>query len=129
VRLVALTVLLEGILSVVQILMKLPSGRIELSTGPLYIITYFGLRRFSPWWRTWALFWCWVGMLAGPLLLVAFLVNLTLPYDIPIRTSVPLPIVGLWSCLNIWQYRLLTRPDVRALFYPQPQPASLPVSP
>ena len=119
VRIVAMTILLEWLWCVTELLALLPSGKAELGTGLLGIFTYFGLRRYSRVWRTWTLFWAGVGMLFGPVTLLALFAHWRIFHGW-LATLGPVAIflsAAFWFAVSLWRYHELTRPDVRALFY------------
>jgi hypothetical protein len=127
-RVVALLHLLGGVLTVAAILVKLTHGRISLDFGVLGIPIYFGLMRFSRGWRTCALVFIWLGILLAP---VAFILGLTTHFPayfqiFGVRLASIRPVwlsvaSVFWFLLELWQYRVLTRADIRSLFL-QPAP-------
>ena len=122
-RVVALLQLLGGLSAVAGMLVGLPAGSIHLDLGVAGIPTYFGLMRLSDVWRTWAVAFAWMGMLASAALFTFGLLA-HVPAELQIfgvrygnisarwGSAVALPMF----VLSLWQYRVLTRPDVRALF-------------
>ncbi len=79
--------------------------------------------RLSRGWRTCALVFLWLGMLLAP---VAFFMGLAanspayfqvLGVRLASISPVWLSVVSVpYFILNFWQYRVLTRPDIRSLF-------------
>lgn len=75
-----------------------------------------GLRYCSRGWRICALIVIWLSLIYGMVLTAQFLVTKKLPHhETPVEFWVG---AGLEFTLLIWQYRVLTRPDIRSLFYP-----------
>ena len=115
--------LLLGVISGVEILVGATKGSFRFDFGILGLCMFFGLRRYSPGWRTCALVFIWVGMIgmayafvygffgSGP----AFIKILGRRYaDIPvIWVSV---VAAAFFPLELWMYRVLTRPNIRFLF-------------
>jgi hypothetical protein len=95
---------------------------VSFNFGVLGIPIYFGLMHLRRGWRTCALVFLWSGML---LLAVAFFLgfgNAAVHFQIlDVRVA---RIPTIWASvlsvplflLCLWQYRVLTRPDVRSLF-------------
>ena len=75
---------------------------------------YFGLRRFSTGWRTCALVLIWIQLIVIPVIFV-FGASARVPAFYAAGCLA-------WYLLQLWLYRVLTRPDIRNLFYDQPQP-------
>ena len=69
-QIVAVLFLLCGISSVIGMIVRLASGSIYIDFGFLGLPTYFGLRRFSVGWRTFALVCIWVGLIMCPVAFV-----------------------------------------------------------
>ena len=126
---VAIIFLLVGVGAVIGMVVSLLSGNVWFDFDVLGIPTYFGLRRFSRGWRTYALLSSWVAMIFCPII---FLYELTLTTSTPANFTILGAVVGhvnpVWVSivcipiflLSLWQYRVLTRPDIYALFFPQP---------
>ena len=120
--------LLSGIAAVIHILVQLSKGSVFFDFDVLGLWIFFGLRRFSPGWRTCALFFIWVGLIALPFLFVYGFVGEGPAYlnvfgqrygDVPmISLSI---VAALLFLLELWMYRVLTRPDTRQLFYSEVQ--------
>ena len=122
---VAILFLLEGVGSIAKILVKLYSGSVFIDFGVLGIPIFFGLRRFSAGWRTCALLFLWMGLLIAPIMFISgFVVAHSVDSDL---CGIPLgKVAPIWGTiisvplffLTLWQYRVLTCPDLRARFYP-----------
>jgi hypothetical protein len=125
---VAYLFLLMGIMSAFEILGELTHGTIRFGFGVLGIWIFFGLRRYSPGWRTCALVFIWLGMIG---LAIAFIYGFlgSGPAFITVfgRRYADIPVIwisvgaGLFFPLEFWMYHVLTRPDIRILFYDEPQ--------
>src|SRR5690606_32982297 len=99
------------------------SGAIYLDFDVLGIPTFFGLRRLSAGWRTFALVCLWIQLIACP---VFFLLGIFWKSPTAFEifgqkvASVPHIWVSILSIpmflLALWQYRVLTRDDIRTLF-------------
>ena len=120
---VAWLFILGGISSLIEVIVSLNYGTVNFNFGVLGIFIGLGLFKLRPGWRTWALIFVWIGLVSFPLGALAFLV---LPGPIQFTVfgqragNVP-TIIGVLICaigfaIVFWQYRVLTRPDVRSLF-------------
>ena len=124
---VAILFLLGGIFSAIETLGKLASGSLYINFGILSIPAYFGLHRFSSGWRIYALISIWLGLILFPIFFIyGFFASTpaTVNFDgIPVGHIAPvwLSLISVpLFFLELWQYRVLTRPDIRALFYSNP---------
>lgn len=119
----AIVQLLAGISAAIGIVIGLTKNHVNLDLNVLGIPMYYGLLRWSSGWRTCALVFCWAGMLLTP---VAFLMGLNAEAPAFLKVFgvqvASLPAIWLsalsiaFFLLNLWQYRVLTRPDIRAAF-------------
>ena len=126
-QVVAILFLLGGISSVIGMVIRLVSGSVYIDFGFLGIPTYFGLRRLSLGWRTFALVCIWLALIACP---IAFVIGIFYSastsaevFGIPFAQVAPiwLSVVSVpIFLLEFWQYRVLTRPQIRALFFVPP---------
>jgi hypothetical protein len=126
-NIVALLFLLEGIGAVVDVVVEFSRGITSLNALVLGIPIFFGLRRFASGWRTTALVFVWLCLIGTP---AAIIYTLLSGEPAPIYflggyTAVlpiwPQLLIGLAGfCLSLWQYRVLTRPSIRNLFYSNP---------
>jgi hypothetical protein len=116
--------LLTGILAAVEIIVGLTRGAFHLNLAILGFWIFFGLRRYSPGWRTCALVFIWIGMIV-PSLMFVLLLSLGRLGSVtifgqrhdgvsPFWILIP---VALFFALEFWMYRVLTRPDIRRMFY------------
>ncbi|MEK6703434.1 MAG: hypothetical protein AABZ53_14330 [Planctomycetota bacterium] len=115
--------ILGGVLAALEVLVALVAGRLSLNFGVLGLFIGPGLLRFSPGWRLCALVCIWIGIVGLLLAGACFLGNpdrLTVTiFFIPAGQASPALALGMCAfCLLIavWQYRVLTRPDIRVLF-------------
>lgn len=109
-----------GIVAAVGMVVQLTQKRLNVNFSVLGIFIGWGLLRLRPYWRTWALVFCWIGIIGAGLLL-AFI-----PFGMGVRINSKPPggagrllaFLGMvvFLGLQIWQYRVLTRPAVRGLF-------------
>src|SRR5690606_32759624 len=107
----------------VGILVQLVQHHVDVDFGVLGIPIYFGLRRLSSGWRTCALVLLWISLLMSPVLFALGLAarspayftlfGIRLANISPVWVSVAAVVVFL---LSLWQYRVLTRPEIRSLF-------------
>jgi hypothetical protein len=122
-QVVAVIQLLAGLVAVVGILVQLTRSHVNVDFNVLGIPICFGLRRFSSAWRTCALAFLWSGLLFAP---VMFFVGLVRErpawfgvFGVRLASVPPswLAIAALpLFAITLWQYRVLTRPDIRSLF-------------
>jgi hypothetical protein len=105
------------------------SGSVSIDIGVLGIPTYFGLTRFSSGWRRYALVWLGLGILACALGVAWGLIAKSPAHFVVFGVSVAqiapywLSVVsGCMFFLVIWQFHILTRPDIRALFIDRDEP-------
>ncbi len=120
---VAILFILEGVSSVIEMLMALSQGGIYIDFGVVAIFIGWGLLRLRPGWRTFALVLIWIGMVLAPIFAV---LCLALPgpatfslFGIEateLSKEVACLIALFIFALIIWQYKVLTRPDIRRLF-------------
>ena len=120
--------LVWGILAVIGIIGKAVRGSFYLDFNILGFWIFAGLRRYSPGWRTCALVFIWLTMIAcavgfiyglfghGPAFIKIFGKRYT---DIPV-ISVSI-FAAVFFALEFWMYRILTRPRIRSLFYVESQ--------
>jgi hypothetical protein len=126
-QIVAVLFLLGGVCSVIGIVVRLVSGSIHFDLGVFGIPTYFGLRRLSFGCRTFALVCIWIALIVCPIAFIfgicgsaptsAALFGIRFAQVAPIWLSVVSVPIFL---LELWQYRVLTHPQVRALFLVTP---------
>ena len=122
-KVVAIIFLLGGIWAVIEMLLQLSTGHLNINFGALGVFIGPGLLRGSRGWRTCGLVLLWLGMLL--VLAVAFVF---LQQDGPLDVSflgrkvgkappmVGVAMAGAVFLFFFWMYWVLTRADVRAFF-------------
>jgi hypothetical protein len=136
---VAYLFLIMAILSVVDIAVSASRGHTHPNFGFLGLWIYAGLRRYSRGWRTCALVFLWLGFIScvGMIALFSFcmIFNAEQIIQAPpfgfqdFKSSEaefiwPVLVFALLFVLQLWQYRVLTRPSIRSLFYGESQTAA-----
>ena len=125
-RIVAGLFVFHGFCSLIGIIFSIMRGHSNLDFTALEILIGLGLLKHSRGWRTLGLVFLWIGMIGYPLAALLLLLGVGKPtgtlhvFGIPIsemsRSAVLLFLVFIFL-LTFWQYRVLTRPHVRRLFY------------
>jgi hypothetical protein len=105
---VSLVFLVLGFIALIQMVYGAMGGSLRFQFNVFGFWIYSGLRRFSTGWRTCALVLIWVQLIVMPIAIVFSITSGFLPSAI-----VDLAIFFL----ELWMYRVLTRPDNRSLFY------------
>jgi hypothetical protein len=120
--------LIMGIVAVIEMVITASRGGIHPDFCVLGLGIFVGLRRFSRSWRTCALVFTWFGLIGLAAMIGFILYDGGMVFrrpsdlkfvDLPLIWS--LMIVMPFFMLQVWQYRVLTRPDVRSLFYGESQ--------
>jgi hypothetical protein len=122
-KVVALLFVLSGIFSLIEIIVSLMRGHININFGVLALFIGPGLLRLSRGWRTCALALLWLAMAGLPILAILFITT-SEPLDFKLfgqkighaSKGAGIVLAALMFALAVWQYRILTRPDVRRLF-------------
>jgi hypothetical protein len=109
-KIVAALFMLVGVLSAIDIVVALTRGYIELNFHVLGLLIGPGLLWLKRGWRTCALVVLWITMI----IIVILAANL-IGHPIPL-TTFWLLVATVAFALTFWQYRVLTRPDIRRLF-------------
>ena len=122
-KIVSALFILSGISSIIEVIVSLTQGRLSFNFGVFGVVIGIGLLRFSRAWRTCALIFIWIALICLPLVALAFLfLAASVNYIIfwqnvgPGSRVVGAALAGLLFALALWQYRVLTRPDIRKLF-------------
>jgi len=122
-KIVAVLFILSGIGAAIEVLASLMRGGINVNLGVLGIFVGIGLFNLKAGWRTCGLVFLWFGMILIPVVgLLAIVGSGQAHYNVfGIKGgSVPMPVaLGVavfFFCIVLWQYRVLTRPDIRELF-------------
>jgi hypothetical protein len=115
---------LSGLSAVIEIIISYAHDHLSINPGILGLFIGPGLLRLRRGWRTLALVFLWLAMISAPLLAGLLLAVPGPPAQFKLFGQTvgnfPVPLaVGFVAgafLLSFWQYRVLTRPDVRALF-------------
>ena len=120
---VAALFIIGGICACIEVVCALFQGRISINFGVLGLFIGPGLLRFSQGWRTCGLVFIWIALIGVPIVGLLMLagsrsVNF---HVLGVKLGVvPLPVGLLVAAvvfgIALWEYRVLTRPDVRRLF-------------
>jgi hypothetical protein len=122
-KIVAFLFILSGIFSLIEVLVDLTQSHLSINLGVLALFIGPGLLRLSRGWRTCALVFLWIAMIGIPIVALIFMTASGLldfnlfgqkVGDAP--KGLGLVLLALMFALTVWQYRVLTRPDVRRLF-------------
>ena len=122
-KVVAILFIIGGILSVIDCLGSFLHGHININFGVLGLFIGPGLLALRRGWRTCGLVFLWIAMIGVPLFTVLMLGH-SGPLDFKVfgqkvgHASKELGLIFaiiMWA-LAVWQYRVLTRLDVRRLF-------------
>ncbi len=112
-----------GISALVEIIVSLVRGHVSINLGVVALLIGPGLLRLSKTWRRWALFFTWATMISAALCVALFLgAPGALGFKLfgqrvgeaPKGLAIALAVATF--LLALWQYWVLTRPDVRELF-------------
>lgn len=121
---VAWIFIIGGVAVAIEILLALLRQHLSLNLGVIGIFIGLGLLRLSRGWRTVALVSLWIAMVGTPLVgMMALSGQGALSFTVfgikVAEMSIgPFLIYAFgFFVLTVWQYRVLTRSDVRALFY------------
>ena len=122
-RVVSLLFLLGGVLSMIEVIGSLMLGRLNINFGVLAVFIGPGLLRLSQGWRTCALVFLWIAIIGIPIIAI-LLMTTSGPLDFKLfgqkvghaSREFGISLAGVMLVLAVWQYRVLTRPDVRRLF-------------
>lgn len=121
-RVVAGLFVFAGVCAAIEIIVSLFCGRLSLNLSMLGLWIGPGLLRHDRTWRTWALVFLWFGLIGLPLFCLLALGHAPLKFKLfgIVLGKVP-PVFGLAMAavifpIILWQYRVLTRPDIRQLF-------------
>jgi hypothetical protein len=124
-KVVAWLFIVSGIWAAWGVFAALANGNISINFSVLSFFIGLGLLRLSRAWRTWALIFTWFELICLPIFGLALLsgagtVTGTLFEEGQISASrtrlAYFMIIVAFFLVAVWQYRILTRPDVRLLF-------------
>ena len=123
-KVVAVLFILSGISSLIGVIVALTQSRLSINFGVLGLFIGPGLLRLSPAWRTWALVFTWLALVGAPLGVLLFLATPgSLDFKLfgqtvgQLSKTVAVGLAAVTFLIALWQYWVLTRPDVRELFY------------
>jgi hypothetical protein len=122
-KVVAILFILGGISAVVEVVLSLMRSHINTNFGVLGLFIGPGLLALKRGWRTCALVFLWIAMIGVPIIAVLML-GVSRPLDFSVfgqkvgevSKEIGLAVAVVVFVLSVWQYRVLTRSDVRALF-------------
>lgn len=122
-KVVAALFILSGVSAVLEMLFALFQSRININFGVIGLFVGLGLLGLRPGWRTCALVLLWIGMIGTPVIGLLMLGS-SAPLNFAVFGvtigHIPKPagfvMAAALFLLAVWQYRVLTRPDIRALF-------------
>ena len=120
---VAILFILGGICSAIEVVVSLMHSHININFGVLGLFIGPGLLCFRRGWRTCALVFLWIALIGVPIIALLFMVSQG-PLDFKIfgqkvghaSKGFGLATAAVVFVLALWQYRVLTRPDIRELF-------------
>lgn len=122
-KIVAVLFILGGVSAAIEIVVSLMHGRVNINFGVLGLFIGPGLLALKRGWRTCGLVFLWIGMIFAPIIGVLMLIQSGPVYFHlfgqragDTSKAIGLIVVVAVFLLCFWQYRVLTRPDVRRLF-------------
>jgi len=121
-RIVAFIFLLGGIDSALSMIIGAMTNHPRLEFGVISIFAFFGLLRLSNGWRIYALVMTWLAIIFFPVLAIVALTTNHFTFSIfnvpvtQIPTFAGILLAIFFLLLALWQLKVLTRPDVEALF-------------
>ena len=120
---VAVLFIIGGVFSVIEVLVSLAHSHISINFGVLGLFIGPGLLRVSRGWRTCALVFIWIALITIPIIGVLFItVDGLLDFNVfgqkvgHASKLFGLVIAAFVFAMAFWEYRVLTRSDVRRLF-------------
>ena len=122
-KIVAGLFIFGGVCSAIEVVVSLMHSHININFGVLGLFIGLGLLRFSRGWRTCALVFLWIALIGVPLIALLFMASQG-PLDFKVfgqkvrhaSKGFALATAAVVFVLALWQYRVLTRPDIRELF-------------
>ena len=121
-KIVAFLFLLSGVFSLIEVIVALMQSQLNLNIGVVSLFIGPGLLRLSRGWRTFALVSLWVAMIGMPIIAIHFMTAGSLDFKLfgqmvgHAPKELGIMLVGAVFSLAVWQYRVLTRPEVCSLF-------------
>jgi len=121
-RIVAGLFVFSGIFAAIDIIVGLFNSHLNLNFSVLCLWIGPGLLRHNRTWRTWALVSIWIALISLPLFCLIALgrggIHFKL-FGVPVGespASVAISVAVVLFLVTVWQYRVLTRPEIRQLF-------------
>ncbi len=122
-KVVSVVFILGGVSAVIEMIVSLTYNHFSINTGVLGLFIGFGLLRLSKGWRTCGLVFTWISLVGIPIIGLIFL-SYSGPLDLNVYgqtvghvpKGVGLVAIAAILVFTVWQYRVLTRPEVRELF-------------
>lgn len=122
-KVVAILFIVGGIFAAIEVLVSLAHSHININFGVLGLFIGPGLLALRPGWRTCALVLLWIAMIGLPIIAILMLGHSgLLDFKVfgqkvgHVSKGFGLAFAVVVFSLAVWQYRVLTRPDVRRLF-------------
>lgn len=122
-KVVAALFILSGVASLIEIAVALWHGRVSVNFGVIGIFIGTGLLRLHPTWRMWPLVSIWIALIVAPIFGILVLAgDSRLDYQLfgltagRASTSAGFIAALAFFLIVLWQYRVLTRRDIRMLF-------------
>ena len=120
---VAVLFIFGGICAVIEVVVGLAHQRVSINFGVLGLFIGPGLLALRRGWRTCALVFLWIAMIGVPIVAILFL-GVSGPLDFGVfgqkvghtPKELGVAVAFLFFLLCFWEYRVLTRGDVRRLF-------------
>ena len=121
-KVVAVLFIVGGIIAVIDVLGALGHSHLNITLGVLGLFIAPGILALRPGWRTCALVFLWIAVIGIPIAVV-FMLGHSGPLNfrafgqtVGHTSKEPcFAIAAVLFLLALWQYRVLTRPDVRTL--------------
>lgn len=122
-KVVAWLFIIGGVIAVIEIIVSLMNNHININLGVLGIFIGLGLLKLRSGWRTCGLVFIWIALVVLPVCGILAIANPSgIHYKIMGQNagSAPLPIalgvVVFVFCVALWEYKVLTRGDIREMF-------------
>ena len=120
--------LVMGIMAVIGIFSAFIQGSFHFDFDVLGFWIFYGLRRYSQGWRTCALVFIWLCLITTPIgFFYGFFGSGPVFIKIFGRHYADISVIwisvvsAVFFLLGLWMYRVLTRPNIRIMFYDKPQ--------
>ena len=114
-RIIAVLFFLGGISSIIEMAVALMNNSISVNFGILGLFIGPGLLRLSKAWRTCALVFIWLALIAASIGIVVCVMAFFLPTFGDASIGILLLVIILFF-VALWEYRVLTNPNIRKLF-------------